>query len=115
MQIQDSSSDKEIIEFTEGSGDTVYISHSTEESIASLGNHSFEKAVISLKSLKDASILKYLNDYHPKIKIVVLANKNFDEVISIFRKSNYSVIHEPLRLADLQKQFVKEKNTTHKP
>jgi len=35
-------------------------------------------------------------------EVVVLANKTFDDVISIFRKSNYSVIHEPLRLAELK-------------
>lgn len=113
IQIQDPSSDKEIVEFAENSGNQVFISRSTEESITRLSNQRFEKAFISMKNLRDASILKFLNDYYPGIQVIVLANKNFDEVISIFQKSNYSVIHEPLRLAELKKQFEREKTTLH--
>ena len=105
FQINDSTTDQEILEFVEGEGNKVFISHSTEESISVLSERNFEKAVISLQSLKDAAILKYLNDYYPHIKVVVIASKEFDDVISIFQKSNYSVIHEPLRLAELKGQM----------
>ena len=105
FQINNSTTDQEILEFIEGEGNKVFISHSTEESISILSERNFEKAVISLQSLKDAAILKYLNDYYPHIKVVVIASKEFDDVISIFQKSNYSVIHEPLRLAELKGQI----------
>ncbi|MCD4664567.1 MAG: hypothetical protein K8R68_04785 [Bacteroidales bacterium] len=102
IQIKDSSTDREIIEFTEGGNDEMFIAHSTEESIDILSRTHIHKAVVSLKNLKDTSILKFINDYYPAIQVVVLANKTFDDVISIFRKSNYSIIHEPLRLAELK-------------
>ncbi len=108
FQIQNSTADQEIIEFVEGEGNKVFISHSTEESISLLSKHNFEKAVISLKSLQEAAILKFINDYYPSIQVVVLADKTFDDVISIFRKSNYSVIHEPLRLSELKGQLHKK-------
>ncbi len=108
FQINNSTTDQEILEFIEGEGNKVFISHSTEESISILSERDFEKAVISLQSLKDAAILKYLNDYYPHIKVVVIASKEFDDVISIFQKSNYSVIHEPLRLAELKGQMHKK-------
>ena len=101
FQINNSTTDQEILEFIEGEGNKVFISHSTEESISILSERNFEKAVISLQSLKDAAILKYLNDYYSHIKVVVIASKEFDDVISIFQKSNYSVIHEPLKLSEL--------------
>ena len=60
---------------------------------------------MSLKSIHDATILKYLNDYYQEIKVVVIANKTFDDIISIFQKVNYSVIHEPLQLSELKNQL----------
>ena len=111
FQINDSTTDQEILEFIEGEGNKVFISHSTEESISILSERNFEKAVISLQSLKDAAILKYLNDYYPDIKVVVIANKEYDNIISIFQKTNYSVIHEPLKLSELNIQLSKKIKT----
>ena len=105
IQIRETETDTEIREFTEGNGNRVYISHTTSESIAQLSALDVDKAVVSLKSLQDAAILKYLNDYYPEIKVVVIANKTFDDILSIFQKANYSVIHEPLKLSELKSEF----------
>jgi len=105
IQIKDNSSDREIKEFIERNNDLVHISHSPEDSINILSHVEIQKAVISIKSLKDSAILKYINDYYPKIQVVVMANKIFDDIISIFSKSNYSVIHEPLKLSELQSKL----------
>lgn len=110
MQIRETSTDDEIRDFTEGDGNHITISHSTEESINELSNSHFEQAVVSLKSIQDAAILKYLNDYYPEVKVVVIANKAFDEIISIFQKVNYSVIHEPLRLSELKSRLTVKAN-----
>lgn len=105
FQIQNNLADQEILEYIEGEGEKVFISHSTDESISILSEHVFEKAVISLKNLQDVAILKYLNEYYPDIQVVVLANKTFDDIISVFQKLNCSVIHEPLRLSELKGQL----------
>jgi len=110
IQIRETATDKEIKEFTEGDGNSVFISHSTEESITELSTHSFEKAVVSLKNIQDAKILKYLNDYYPEINVVVIANKTFDDILSVFQKVNYSVIHEPLQLSELKTQLSRNLN-----
>lgn len=102
IQLMDRSTDRELKEFTEGKNDRVFITHSIEDSINILSHTEIHKAVISLKSLKDTAILKYINEYYTAIHVVVLANKAFDEIISIFSKSNYSVIHEPLKLSELK-------------
>ena len=111
FQIQNSTADKEILEYIEGEGNKVYISHSTEESISILSNHDIQKAVISLQSLKDAAILKYLNDYYPDINVVVIANKEYDNIISVFQKTNYSVMHEPLKLSELNMKLTQKMKT----
>jgi len=105
--------DREIREFTEDDGNLVYISHSASESISYLSKIEIDRAVISLKNLNDAAILKYLNENYPDIQVVVIANKAFDDFISIFQKVNYSVIHEPLKLSELKlklKITIEQKN-----
>jgi hypothetical protein len=108
IQLKDNSADREIREFTEGNNDKVFISHSPEESIDILSNHEIHKAVVSLKSLKDTAILKYLNEYHTEVDVVVITNKAFDDIISIFQKVNYAIIHEPLKLSELNTKLTKK-------
>lgn len=110
IQIKDKSTDREILEFTEVDNDRVHISHSVEESINILSHTDIQKAVVSLKNLQDTAILKYINDYYPNIEVVVLANKTFDDIISIFSKTNYSIIHEPLKLSELKGKLHKKEN-----
>ncbi len=108
IQLRDTAADNEIRDFTEGMDNNIYITHSTEESITELSTHHFDQAVVSLKNIRDAAILKYLNDYYPDIKVVVIASKAVDDILSIFQKVNYSVIHEPLKLSDLKTQLSKK-------
>ena len=115
IQIKDYSLDQEISEMLERNIDHIYIAHSIEESINVLSSSAIQKAVVSLKTIQDAAILKYMNDYYPQVKVVVIANDIFDEVISIFQKSNYSVIHEPLDLSELKGQFVDSISNVVKP
>lgn len=107
IQTKETAADLEIREFTENEGNQVFISHSTSDSINFLSSILIDKAVISLKNMNDAAILKYLNEYHPGIPVVVIANKVFDDFISIFQKVNYSVIHEPLKLSELKMKLTK--------
>ena len=107
IQIKDTATDREVREFTENEGNQVFISHTIEDSITFLSTVIIDKAVISLKNLNDAAILKYLNENHSDIQVVVIANKAFDDFISIFQKANYSVIHEPLKLSELKTKLTK--------
>lgn len=108
FQLKEPAFGPEVLEFSEGTGNNVFISHSSEESIRLLAEHTIDKAVISIKNLRDAAILKYLNDYYPTTEVIVLANKSFDEIMSLFQRLDYSVIHEPLRLSDLKTKLKAE-------
>ncbi|MCB0805984.1 MAG: hypothetical protein KDC05_09320 [Bacteroidales bacterium] len=108
IQIREQSADREIREFTEADGNQVFISHSTAESIGYLSAEMIDQAVISLKHINDAAILKYLSEYYPDIKIVVIADKKVTDILSLFQQVEFTVIHEPLRLSDLKKQLEKK-------
>jgi DNA-binding NtrC family response regulator len=112
IQTRETNTDKEIKELVEHNKNHVFISHSTDESIDLLSTKFFDKAVISMKNINDAAILKFLNDYYPSTQVVVIANKAFDDIISTFQKGNYSVIHEPLKISELEHKLVKGLNLT---
>ena len=79
-----------------------YFADNPESAIVMLDTYSFDIIVLKLKSIPDFSILKYINDYHQKAKVVITADRGLDDVISIIQKGNYSFWHEPLRLTELK-------------
>ena len=107
IQLKDISADREIREFTQGKNREVFITHSPEDSVKVLSQVTIDEAVISIKGLKDAAILKYINDYYPKTKVTVIINKVFEDVLAIFQHSDYTVIHEPLKLSELKSRILK--------
>jgi len=110
IQIKDHTADKELKDFNESMGNTVYFTRSSEESISVLNAIDIQKAMVNLKGLSDAAILKYMTDYYPGTEVVILTSKGFDNLLSLFRGSNYSVIYEPLRITDLKSKMPAGKN-----
>ena len=92
----------EIVEFTSEFEANNYFSQRTEESIAILNEHDIDIVILKVRKIKDVAILKYINDYYKDTKVVIEANNEFDEVISVFNKTNYSVLHEPYSLSELK-------------
>lgn len=92
----------EISEFVSELESDNYFSNSTEESIRILNEHVIDRVILKVRRIKDIAILKYIQDYYNNIKVVIEASDEFDEVISVFKETSYSVLHEPYSLKDLK-------------
>jgi hypothetical protein len=110
IQIKDHTSDEELLALSESYGDKAYFTRSSVESISVLNNYEIHQAVISLKGLSDAAILKYINDYYPDTAVIILTSKGFDKMLSLFREVHYTVIYEPLKLSELSLKWPAHKN-----
>jgi DNA-binding NtrC family response regulator len=110
IQIKDNTTDRELRDFNESLGNSVYFARSSEESINILNSKEIGQAVVNLKGLSDAAILKYLNDYCPDTEVIVLTSKGFDDLLSLFRETRYKVIYEPLKLSELKTKDPARKN-----
>jgi hypothetical protein len=110
MQIKDPKADNEIREFAEMDGNKIYIARDVNDSLNLLSMHTIDKAIISVKNLKDTSILKYLNQFHPNIQVLIVANETFNDVFSIFQKVSFLPVNEPLTFSDLRKKLYLEHN-----
>ncbi|MFU8843953.1 MAG: hypothetical protein ACNA7V_09130 [Bacteroidales bacterium] len=110
LQIKDPGSDKEFKDFTKSLGHDIFISRSAEESIHILNSNKIDQAIVSLKGLTDGAILKYINDYHPSTDVVVLTSRDFNDMVSLFRNTRYSVVYEPLKFSELAASIPKRRN-----
>lgn len=91
----------EIEEYLKGHSAAAYFALTNEQAIRTLDEIPIHKIVLNLRSLQDAVILRYVNMYHHNIQVVVSANREFDEVISIFNRTAYERLPRPFRLEEL--------------
>ncbi len=112
LQTREKETFEEVKEFTENESSKVFHSDSADRSIALLSNFFFDVAVIRIKTLNDFTILKFINETYPHIKVIVLAEKKFKDLITLFSTANYSIVSEPFRLTDLNSRIT-EKRQNH--
>ena len=92
---------EEIREFIKERGDDALFCDSTEQAIKTLDNNTVNTVSLSIRTLTDAAILKYINQYYPDIHVLISATREFDEIIDAFNKGHYSMLKQPLKMAEL--------------
>jgi DNA-binding NtrC family response regulator len=97
---------EEIQEFLDGMHGEAFFANTVEEAIRVLDENKINKAVLNLRSMADAAVLRYINLYYGRrVEVIVSASPEFDEIISVFRENNYSRLHQPLKLEDLKEKI----------
>ncbi len=97
----DSTLQEEIREFLKDRDGDAQFSDTTDRSIRILSENPVDTVVLSMHSLGDAAILKYINQYYPDIRVLISANKEFDDIINVFNKGRFGLLKQPLKLEDL--------------
>jgi DNA-binding NtrC family response regulator len=101
----DSPVEHEIRDYIRDLAQEAYFARTHEQAIQILDEHPVEQAVLNLRAMSDAVILRYINRYYPEINIVVSATKEFDDIISVFSQQNYSRLPQPLKLEELKRMI----------
>jgi len=96
---------EEYQEFASGLNSEAFFAFSTSDAIRILNDHPIDKIVLMVSAIQDAGILKYINDYFPAIRVVIVANKEFDSLISIFNSTKYAIVHNPVSFKELRKEL----------
>lgn len=92
---------EEISEFIKKNSSSAVFAASNEHAIRILDDIPIDIVVVYMRSMNDAVILRYVNRYFPEVRVVVSANKEFDELISIFHKGIFSRLPRPFKLDEL--------------
>ena len=97
----DPSEEAEISEFIINHSSVPFFATSNDRAIRILDEQAVDTVVIYMRNMNDAVILRYVNKYYPRIRVVISANKEFDEMIGIFNEGSYSRLPRPFRLEEL--------------
>ena len=97
----DNSNQAEISAFLDSHEGEARFAVSTDMAIQMLEAEPISAVVLKIRQLNDAAILQYINRYYPEIKVLVSAGQRFDNIINIFSRGNFKLLHQPLKLKEL--------------
>ncbi len=92
----------EIDDFLQTNKDNCFFSHNTESTIRILNDHPIDLAVLIINHMRDAAVLKYINDNYKELEVLLMASEEYDEIISLFSECQYKTVRMPLKLKDLR-------------
>jgi DNA-binding NtrC family response regulator len=95
----------EIDDFLHNEKDNCYYSRSTGDSIRILNEHPIDLVVLIINHMRDASVLKYINDNYKDLEVLLIASEEYDEIISLFSERSYKTYRLPVKLNDLRRNI----------
>ena len=96
---------EEIREFLTIPNGEVLFSKTTSEAMVVLNAKKIDLVVLKINNMRDASILKYINDYYKDLEVLIMASKEYDEIISVFTTGHYKLFRQPLKLNELKRNI----------
>ena len=93
---------KEIDEFLRNQKDVCFFSKNTNDTIQILNDHPIDLVVLIINHMRDAAVLKYINDNYKNLEVMLVASEEYDEIISLFSECQYKTFRLPLKLNDLR-------------
>jgi DNA-binding NtrC family response regulator len=95
----------EIDEFLRNHEDVCFFSRNTNDTIQILNNHTIDLVVLIINHMRDAAVLKYINDNYKNLEVLLMASEEYDEIISLFSECQFKTFRLPLKLSDLRKNI----------
>ena len=99
---------KDMIEFFSINDYNPHYATNSREAISILNKLPIDLVVFDFLQFEEFKLIKYINENHKDLQIIVTVNKKIKEIISIIKNSEYQMIQEPFRLNEL-KSFLKKR------
>ena len=104
---------EEIDEFLGTQQGTAFFARDTGHAIRILNETLIDLVVLKINNMRDAGILKYINDYYKDLEVFVMASQEYDDIISVFSKGRYKLFQQPLKISELKKKIEQKKTITN--
>ena len=92
---------KELLDFF--SNDRIFNTSNINTALAQLETIDFKMALISINSLTDLGLVKYINENYPQTKVILSLAKQIRDAVSIILKGDFTTLDNPLQLKELKK------------
>jgi len=96
---------KEIDEFLHSHKDVCFYSRNTDDTIRILNASHIDLVVLIINHMRDAAVLKYINDNYRELEVLLVASEEYDEIISLFSVRRFKTFRLPLKLKDLRRNI----------
>ena len=93
---------EEIREFLTVPDGNVFFSKDVNEAIHILNEQTIGMVVLKINNMRDAAILRYINENYKDLEVLVMASKEYDDIISVFNKGHFRMFSQPLKLSELK-------------
>ena len=81
----------------------VYFAASQQQAIGLLERESIDVAVLEVRALGDLGLLKYINDTHAGVRVMLITQERMSDLVSVARNGNYSLVGENLDIGALRR------------
>jgi len=78
-----------------------FFAKTTVNAIEILSNNEIKHVFIAVNSMSDIILLKYLNENHKDVQVILMGNKQFTNFLSILKESKFSIINNPFRFSEI--------------
>jgi DNA-binding NtrC family response regulator len=102
---QDPEMQEEINEYLNLNKGQGLFARDTEEAIRFLNNDEISLVVLQIRNLRDAAILRYINQYYQDLEVLILASKEYNDIISVFSKGRYKLSNQPQHMSALKENI----------
>jgi DNA-binding response OmpR family regulator len=82
-----------------------FFARDTEQAIRILNTYEISMVVLRISNLRDAAILRYVNDNYQHLKVLIMASREYDDIISVFCKGRYKLFRQPQHLSELKENI----------
>jgi DNA-binding response OmpR family regulator len=96
---------REIKDFLSLYNDSLFYAKTNREAIKLLNKIKFDYVIIDFAMYNEFKLIKYINDNHKNVKIILTMSRDLQEIISTIKNGKYHVIVQPFRLSELKKQL----------
>jgi CheY-like chemotaxis protein len=86
----------EIHEFLKSHGGEVRFADSPSVAVSILEAHPIDAVVLCGSGLPDTAFMRYLEDIHPNVKVIVSAGGEFESIARAFSNGRYSLVNDYL-------------------
>ena len=83
----------------------IYFAKTILDAIKIVEEICIDTVLINITSISDIGFIKYINDNYDRILVYISSDKPFEEAISIVRTGKYTLLHNPVLLKELKKEF----------
>ncbi|RLC51673.1 MAG: hypothetical protein DRZ79_02415 [Candidatus Cloacimonadota bacterium] len=92
----------EIAEFFQSENIKLFSAETLEDAIAALFKNKIDIFLFQFDSLEEIELLRYINNYYRKIKVIILTNNFLHNAISILKNGDYFLMNNPFKIQDLK-------------